>query len=297
MHQDNFLDQSSHNCPLNLSVPEARKSSSSTPTSRTNGGVIGGGLTEIKPPLFPFDFVKRTFNPNLLKGIKMKQYITLLAFLFMSATAFAQDPHPDNLDVYHENPDQTVVHDKSDKVKPISVTPSLNLLNFPHPAEAAVEVIFSKAFSIKYSKSLEPSFKVDGSEADLDNQSFGIRAYPGQGAMFFGLAYGKHEVNANRYENINGFDTNIYAHAEAEYVTPSVGWKWVYESGFTVGLEFGWLFPFNGNAQVSSNQDLNPLVNGNDEYQQNRRDVEDAARKYVNNGLPSIGLLEIGWTF
>jgi hypothetical protein len=294
MNQDSILNNQSHNCPHDLSVFEARRSSSSTPVPRTYGGVTGGGLmSKIKPPLYPFKFLVSFLTHNFsMKGIKMKQCITLLAFLLVSATAFAQD----DMEVYHENPDQTVVDDKGD-VKPISVTPSVNLLNFPHPLEGAVEVIFSQAFSIKYSKSFEPSFKVDGSEADIDNHSFGIRAYPDQGAFFFGLAYGKHEVSANRYENINGFDTNIYAHAEAEYVTPSVGWKWVYDSGFTIGLEFGWLFPFNGSAEVSSNQDLNPLVAGDDEYEQNRRDVEDAARKYVDKGLPSIGLLEIGWTF
>lgn len=227
----------------------------------------------------------------------MRQYITLLIFLLSTTRVLAQGQNKDNLTVYHENPDQTVVQDRSEAVKPISITPSVNLLNFPHPLDGAVEVIFSKAFSVKYSKSFNPRFKVDGSEADLNNQSIGIRTYPDQGSFFLGLAYGKHEVSANRNEDINGFDTNIYAHAQSEYLTPSAGWKWVYDSGFTLGMEFGWLFPFNGNAQVSSNQDANPLVNGNSEYQQNRKDVEDAARKYVNNGLPSIGLLEIGWTF
>lgn len=223
----------------------------------------------------------------------MKKLLTILLVSVLATTSWAQD------DYYEEtnNPDRTVTEDKVANEKPISVTPSFDLLSFPHPGDGALEVVFSKRLGIKYRKSSRPEFKVEGSTAKLDNQSIGVRSYSDQSAFFWGLAYGKHKVDANRYEQINGFDTNVYAHAEAEYITPSFGWKNVYESGFTIGLEFGWLFPYNGSASVSSNQDLNPFVAGTNEYQRKREEAEDAARKYTNKGLPHIGLLEIGWTF
>ena len=223
----------------------------------------------------------------------MKQLFFIFAATLISFPVMAQSELPYYAD---PDPDRTVMNDKAED-KAFSITPSIDLLNFPHPLEGAVELVFSKAFSIKYKKSLQPDFKIDGSSAEMDNQSIGFRSYPGQEAFFFGVAYGKHSVDANRYEEINGFGTNIYARAESEYVLPSIGWKHVYDSGFTIGLEFGWIIPFNGSSRVTSDQDLNPIVAGSSQFQNNRDDAEDLARKYADKGLPSVGLLEIGWTF
>lgn len=64
MNQDNFLNESFHTYNIDLSVSEVRRSSSSTPTPRINGGVTGGGLINFKSPLFPLI----VFNLNVLKG-------------------------------------------------------------------------------------------------------------------------------------------------------------------------------------------------------------------------------------
>lgn len=177
------------------------------------------------------------------------------------------------------------------------ITPSIDILNFPHPVDAGLELTFAKSFGIKARKSLEPEFNEDGSKAEFDNKSIGVRAYPTQGSFFFGVTYGQHQVEARRSEEINGFDTNIYAKAKSEYITPSLGWKIITKSGFTVGFELGWIIAYNGQASVSTNQDNNPLVAGDDEFQDKRDDAQDLAKKYADKGLPSIGLLELGWTF
>lgn len=64
-----------------------------------------------------------------------------------------------------------------------------------------------------------------------------------------------------------------------------------------MGFELGWIIAYNGQASVSTNQDNNPLVAGDDEFQDKRDDAQDLAKKYADKGLPSIGLLELGWTF
>lgn len=61
MNQDNFLNESFHTYHIDLSVSEVRRSSSSTPTPRINGGVTGGGLINFKSPFFPLIIFKPTF--------------------------------------------------------------------------------------------------------------------------------------------------------------------------------------------------------------------------------------------
>lgn len=186
--------------------------------------------------------------------------------------------------------------------KDFQVTPSVNILNIPHPLDGSVEFVFNNFIGLKFSKSFEPKFSFDSNDAKFDNKSVAARIYPTHGAWFVGLAYGEHEVNAHRNEIVDSglgynVDANIYVDVKSHYLTPMTGWKWVSQSGFTLALEFGWVFPFNGSSSVRSDQDNNPLVTATDEYQDAREDVQRFADNAANSGIPNIGLLELGWTF
>lgn len=223
----------------------------------------------------------------------MKKFLVLSLLIPTISFAQSKDYFPDT-----KSSDQRVDNIYDDHgAKEFSVTPSVRLLDFPHPLEGAIELNFNESFGIKYSKSFEPKIDIEDSRAKLDNQSIELRAYPNQSAWFVGVAYGEHEVSARRTETVNGFETNIYGVVKSEYLTPVTGWKWIYDSGFTVALQLGWIFPFNSSARVTSDQDSNPLVATSSEYQEYRQDVEDAARKFVSSGVPNLGLLEVGWTF
>lgn len=221
----------------------------------------------------------------------MKQMISILMITLATSIAIAQDD-----DRYFENKNQNTQYNYYEK--DYSITPSLQILNFPHPFNGGLEIVFSRVLGIKYQKSFRPNKTIDGSTAELDDQSFSFRSYPNQGPWFLGLGYGKHRASVKNHEIVNGFDTNIYANVDSEYITPTTGLKWIYNSGFTIGVEIGWIFPINNrNVDVYSDQDGNPFVNANEDYRQRRQDAEDAANKYVENGVISIGLLELGWTF
>ena len=192
-------------------------------------------------------------------------------------------------------------HAQDSDIKAFQVTPSVNILNIPHPVGGSVEFVFDQFYSIKLTKSLEPVMTFDGNRAHFDDKSIAARIYPNRGSWFIGLAYGEHELHARRVENINttlgSFDTNIYVDVKAQYLTPMTGWKWVSNSGFTLAMEFGWVFPSNGSSNVRSDQDNNPLVAANEDYRNARKDVEDFANDFANRGIPNVGLLELGWTF
>jgi hypothetical protein len=209
----------------------------------------------------------------------MKKICTIILVSMLSSLAFAQSTMDSSSDVSNMP--------AAKHTKDFSITPSVNLLDFPHPFDGAVELVFSEAIGIKYSQSFRPHGNIDGDKADIDNRSIAIRSYSGGGPFWFGLAYGHHEINVQRNDQVNGFDTNIYASVESDYVSPMIGWKWVYDSGFTVGVELGWIFPFNSKSDV----------NADEQYRQQRSDAQDQAEKYGKNGLPTVSLLELGWTF
>lgn len=181
--------------------------------------------------------------------------------------------------------------------KNFAFTPSINVLNFPHPFGGSAEIVFSEVFGIKYTKSFRPRGTFNETKVQLDDQSITLRSYPNRGPWFVGLGYGHHTVDGERNEVVNGFDTKIYAHVQSDYLVPTTGFKWIYESGFTIGVEIGWIFAMNSSTNVTSSQDLNPFVNANQEYRNRLQDAENSVNKYVKDGTPTIGLLEIGWTF
>lgn len=227
--------------------------------------------------------------------MKYKQLLIILAFCLTASVAIAQDGYVETPAPAQDNPVSTV--DETDDVKEFAITPSLSILNFPHPLNLGLELVFGEFVGIKYGQSLRPSVTIDGDKLKLDDKQATVRLYPTRSAWFIGMAYGQHEAEANRHDVVNGFDTNIFAKVKSEYWMPTTGFKWVYDSGFTIGVEIGWIFPHNSSSRVYSDQDLNPIVNADDTYREIRRDTEEAAEKYVKDGVPTLGLLEIGWTF
>jgi hypothetical protein len=181
--------------------------------------------------------------------------------------------------------------------KDISVTPSISTLNFPHPLDLGLELTFADVFGVKVQQSLRPSYNRDDVDGKINDFMVQARVYPLLSGWFIGAGYGHHSLEGHRFQNINGFDTDIYANADASYFMPSTGYKFVFNCGFTMGFELGWIFPNNGTGSVTSNQDNNPAVANNAEYQQRRADAERTVTDYANKGLPSVGLFELGWTF
>ena len=185
----------------------------------------------------------------------------------------------------------------SEKRHEIFFTPSIQFLNFPHPLEGALEVNFAEVWGLKFSKNFLPEMSFEDTKVKLDNYSLALRMYPQHSLWFVSLAYGKHEIKAHHQEVISSFDTLIDAQVKADYLMPSTGWKWVWDSGFSLGMEIGWIFPYNSSSNISTNQDNNPLVTSDPEYTRQKKDAEDTAKKYISQGIPMIGLLEIGWRF
>lgn len=231
----------------------------------------------------------------------MKQFLVIVLLILLMVSISKADPEYDSVDnstttttTTKTNMDTTEFH----HVKPFSLTPSVNLLSFPHELDGSLEMVFSERFGIKYSHGLNFNGTIDNNHVSLDNQLLALRAYPNQGAWFLGIGFGHHEVNAHRTDTINGFETTTYAQIKSDYISPTTGYKWVYESGITIGVEIGWIFATNGvSTTLSSNQDANPFVTGDPDYSRRRRDAEDSISSYVNNGTITIGLFELGYTF
>lgn len=226
-------------------------------------------------------------------------FIMIVVILVIVTSNSKANPYDND---FENNSSQTVsessnVDNPKNNIKPFSITPAVSLLSFPHLFDGSIEMVFSEVFGIKYSQNLTSNSVIDNNRIHFDNKKIALRTYPGRGAWFLGLGYGHHEINVDRTDTINGFDTTTYARIKSDYLIPATGFKWVYESGFSLGVEVGWIFAMNNSTAISSDQDLNPFVTNDPDYSRRRKDAEDSINKYVNSGTISICLLEIGYTF
>lgn len=228
----------------------------------------------------------------------MKNILVIVILVLLVAAISRAEPYYDDTENQQTTTTTSSFSNTDPVLKPFSLTPSINLLSFPHELDGSLEMVFSETFGIKYSSGLGVNGVIDNNHISLDNKLITLRAYPDQGAWFLGIGFGHHEINAHRTDTINGFETTTYAEIKSDYVIPTTGYKWFYQSGITIGVEVGWIFATNDvSTTLSSNQDNNPFVTGDSDYSKRRQDAEDSISKYVNSGTISLCLLELGYTF
>ena len=84
----------------------------------------------------------------------------------------------------------------------------------------------------------------------------------------------------------NGQPAQASLDISTTFLTPQIGWRWVWTSGFFTGVDLGWQLPLNYTSTLNVPAGASPGT---------IKDIRDNADKYVKSGLPSLGLLELGW--
>jgi hypothetical protein len=127
-------------------------------------------------------------------------------------------------------------------------------------------------------------------KATLDNFSaweVALRVYPMRGTFFIGLGAGLQNIDGTVAEKQGDFTGVGTVSVQTWFLTPRVGWQWVWGSGFALGFDIGVQF-------TVSHQDTLILPPGTPP------DVARDAQKYVEFGatlpLPSFNL-RLGYHF
>jgi hypothetical protein len=77
--------------------------------------------------------------------------------------------------------------------------------------------------------------------------------------------------------------------ATSRYLAPEIGWRWMWESGFFLGLDLGWQFILSPRTSVD--------VPANAFPPDKLKDYTDLANKLAAQGFPVLSLLQLGWYF
>jgi hypothetical protein len=182
------------------------------------------------------------------------------------------------------------------------------LAGVPHPVNLGLDLRHGRFSEGLTGGLLSLSFK-NNINVKISNVELRGRWHPFSGSFILGTAVGQQSITGSTTQtfttNPGGIEvpTKIELAVQGGYVTPHLGWLWVWGSGFSLGFEVGVQVPFAQNSELeitiqdpSQNAFLDQ-VKATPEYQQAESDVTTNSDRLGKQVLPYVTVLRLGWAF
>jgi hypothetical protein len=186
----------------------------------------------------------------------------------------------------------------------------LGLISLPRPLEAELSIKMGRYLAIGGQYSVLPDLTPPGFDADLKlNALQGVaRIFPFGGGFYFGSGFGYQQFRASlgSTDPSSGDHLVVSCDMSGLFVTPQLGWLWIWESGFAFGINIGAQIPIPHEPKVLATYNGAPVPDTYDgtapqEIVDQANDMRSSVRslaKFVSKyPVPNIDLLKIGFFF
>ncbi len=174
--------------------------------------------------------------------------------------------------------------------------PQLTFVGFPTPFRFGLETKYANLIGFGMEYGFIPSFSISGVNLSFNTFQGSAKIYPFRGAFYFGLYMGSQSLSFSTATNLSNVPVTLSVNASVFYWTPTIGWKWVQQSGFYWGLDLGWQLALSSSITYSSNPPA--LVSAAQQTSQGTQLVNDLnSINSLLSSLPSVALLQIGYLF
>jgi hypothetical protein len=164
--------------------------------------------------------------------------------------------------------------------------PKLSLVSVPTPSIGLEVKLAENRFGLSFDYDLMPSVDVFDVEVGYTDWNLGAKWYPWQRSFFVGASFGSRSFKASATEDTTG--TPLKASVSTKYLAPEIGWRWVWGSGFFMGMDLGYQIVLSSDTTFDF---------GGFSTSGEAEDVRDAADDLGKIGLPIVTLLQVGWFF
>jgi hypothetical protein len=183
-------------------------------------------------------------------------------------------------------------------------------LTVPHLMNIGLETIIFRKFGVSLNYG-NVTRRINNVDLMMQHMDARFRWFPMGTSFFAGIALGRHQITGELDRDISytAADSKklvVQSHgkltAHANYVAPHIGWFSVWDSGFTMGFDVGYLFPTSPGSKFSSSfknapADSDAALRETQDYKRLKEDLEDSAKAYASKGLPFVNILRLGWMF
>jgi hypothetical protein len=186
----------------------------------------------------------------------------------------------------------------------------LGLISLPRPVEAELTIKMGRYLAIGGQYSVLPVLTPPGFDAGLKlNAAQGIvRIFPFGGGFYIGSGFGYQQFRASlgSTDPSSGDRLEVSCDMSGLFVSPQLGWLWVWKSGFAFGINVGVQIPVPKDPVVVATYNGMTVPDQADGYVpqsavDDARDMKETVQtvaKYVSKyPMPTIDLLKIGFFF
>jgi hypothetical protein len=245
---------------------------------------------------------------------KLSALAAVLSASLLPQIVLAQEPNADVETQDAEKPTDSVAQQATAPSKgkgllgDIRIGPSV-AIGFPHPLTGGIDLVYADLFSVSATAGRSGA-KVEDTEIEIRNWDATFRFFPFQGSFFIGAAYGNQGIVGKLKTDIETTSsgvtlkvpTTLRLEVESNYLTPQLGWFARWDSGLTLGFDFGFQQPSGAKSELQTafenvSAANEQAVRDSEDYKKNKKDVEDAADAFGKKGIPYISFFRIGWLF
>jgi hypothetical protein len=165
----------------------------------------------------------------------------------------------------------------------ILIGPKLSILSIPNPSIGLEAKLLQNKLGLSIDYDLIPSVKMMDVSVGYRDLNFGVKFYPWQRSFFIGAALGSRAFWAKATEATTQLE--VKAEVSTTYLAPEIGWRFVWDGGFFMGLDLGYQIVLSSDVTLHAGTSTESV------------DVNDAADDLGKIGFPVITLLQIGYFF
>jgi hypothetical protein len=166
------------------------------------------------------------------------------------------------------------------------IGPKLALLPIPGVFGVGLEAKFLNLVGVGVDYNAFPTVKLGDVKAGYSDLSFNARVFPWKGSFYLGAAVGSRSFMAKASDSFSGQEIKV--EVKSAYVAPELGWRFVWSSGFFMGIDLGYQIVISPKTTLT----LPPIASVDPTAKKN---VEDAGNQIGKIGLPIISLLQVGF--
>ncbi len=142
-----------------------------------------------------------------------------------------------------------------------------------------------------------PELTIPGYDAKVKSRSWDVRlrVHPFRGSFFLGVALGNQTLTGTRSDLILGTPQTTSVSVSESTLTPHLGWRWFYKSGFVWGMDLGVQLPQKTTTTLTST--ASSLQQAAAQYAGLQNDLNKVSEDIGKQVLPMFTMLHFGWMF
>ena len=178
---------------------------------------------------------------------------------------------------------------------PVVLGPKVTV-GLPLPLRFGLEGKWDNLVGFSFDYGFFPKLTFDDVSIYASSWAIAARYYPWQRAFYLGLAFGSQTLTGTKTEVFSGESITATADYSTPFLTPQIGWRWCFASGFFLGMELGVQLPISKSFTVSTDrEDLNSNSTFETEITRLKNEANAEADKYGSTALPLLALVQFGF--